>query len=146
MTLTAKKVRDTKPANRNRIIWDDTIKGLGLRVTKGGARSFVLSYRADGRKRLMTLARVSEISLEDARKLAGDHLVRVRQGADGAGRLRLHCMAHGITALVGHIVAGTPDARAGKAPPAHSGRRRRRFWRRFPRFTTSFRSDGSRRP
>lgn len=58
------------------------MKGLGLRITKAGAKSFVLSYRADGRKRLMTVARASEISLEAVRLLAGEALVKVRQGHD----------------------------------------------------------------
>lgn len=82
MSLTEKKIRDAKPSNQTRIVWDSDVKGLGLRVTKAGAKSFVLSYRVDGRKRLMTLARSSEIRLDRARQLAGEALVRVRQGVD----------------------------------------------------------------
>jgi integrase len=82
MSLTAKIIRDAKPGTRNRIEWDGEVKGLGLRITKAGAKSFVLSYRADGRKRLMTLGRKSEMGLAKARELAGAALVRVRGGAD----------------------------------------------------------------
>ena len=82
MSLTEKKVRDARPGEENRIEWDGEVKGLGLRVTKAGAKSYVLSYRVDGRKRLMTLGRVSEMGLARARELAGDALVRVRGGAD----------------------------------------------------------------
>ena len=82
MSLTAKIIRDAKPGTRNRIEWDGEVKGLGLRITKAGAKSYVLSYRADGRKRLMTLGRTSEMGLAKARELAGAALVRVRGGAD----------------------------------------------------------------
>ena len=78
--LTERIVRDAKPGEKNRILWDGQIKGLGLRVTPKGAKSYVLSYRVNGRKRQATLARVSEISLKLARKRAGDQLVRIRAG------------------------------------------------------------------
>lgn len=82
MSLTERRIRDTKPGPRTQILWDDQVKGLGLRTTKAGIKSYVLSYRADNRKRLMTLARTSETSLENARRLAGELLIRVRQGDD----------------------------------------------------------------
>ncbi len=82
MSLTEKKIREAKSGSRNRIEWDGNVKGLGLRITKAGAKSYVLSYRADGRKRLMTLGRASEMGLARARELAGAALVRVRGGAD----------------------------------------------------------------
>jgi integrase len=82
MLLTEKRVRDARPGTENRIEWDGEVKGLGLRITKAGAKSYVLSYRADGRKRLMTMGRTSELRLAKARELAGEALVRVRGGAD----------------------------------------------------------------
>lgn len=78
--LTERFVRDAKPGPKNRILWDGQIKGLGLRVTPKGFKSYVLSYRVNGRKRQATLARVSEISLKLARKRAGEQLVRIRAG------------------------------------------------------------------
>ena len=78
--LTERVVRDAKPGPKNRILWDGQIKGLGLRITPKGVKSYVLSYRVNGRKRQATLARVSEISLKLARKRAGDQLVRIRAG------------------------------------------------------------------
>jgi len=82
VSLTAKKVRDAKPSDKTKIVWDGEVKGLGLRITKAGVKAFVLSYRSGGTKRLVTLGRTSEISLNDARDLAGDNLVAIRQGAD----------------------------------------------------------------
>lgn len=82
MTLTAKIVRDAKPTASNRIIWDAEIKGLGLRITHLGVKSFVLSYRIDGRKRLLTLGRASGLKLTKARDIAGAALIGVRAGVD----------------------------------------------------------------
>jgi integrase len=56
--------------------------GQEREVLQGFLKSYVLIYRFDGRKRLMTLARTSEASLEEIRRLAGELLVTVRQGRD----------------------------------------------------------------
>ena len=78
--LTEKIIRDAKPQTKARILWDGHVKGLGCRIFPGGQKSFVLSYRIGGRKRLATLARCSEMSLRSARLKAGTELVRIREG------------------------------------------------------------------
>ena len=78
--LTERIIRDAKTDGSIRIIWDSQIKGLGLRISTKGTKSYVLSYRINGRKRIATLARASEISLKRVRELAGDQLVRIRMG------------------------------------------------------------------
>ena len=39
------------------VLWDDSLRGFGLRITSNNRKSFVVSYRADGRKRTKTLGR-----------------------------------------------------------------------------------------
>ena len=78
--LTEKIIRDAKPESKARILWDGQVKGLGCKVFPGGQKSFVLSYRFMGKKRLATLARYSEMSLRAARSKAGAELVRIREG------------------------------------------------------------------
>ena len=79
--LTERTIRDQKPGEKNHIIWDTKLKGLGCRITPAGSQAFVLRYTdAKGRQRLATLARVSEISLKHARELAAREMVRVRMG------------------------------------------------------------------
>ena len=41
--LTERIVRDAKPDGQTRIVWDSTVKGLGLRVSTRGTKAFVLS-------------------------------------------------------------------------------------------------------
>ena len=72
MSLTEKRIRDAKPASETTITWDSKVKGLGLRVTRGGAKSFVLDYRIDGTRRRATLGRAGEMSLDKARSRASE--------------------------------------------------------------------------
>ena len=78
--LTERIIRDAKPGLKTRILWDSRVKGLGLRVTRNGVKSFILNYRVNGRERRATLARAAEISLRTARERAGEQLVRIRAG------------------------------------------------------------------
>ena len=87
--LTERIVRDAKPGPKNRILWDSTVKGLGLRITPKGVKSYILNYRINGRERRATIARTSEISLKIARERAGEQLVLIRAGeADPLERKR----------------------------------------------------------
>ena len=45
-----------------------------------GTKAFVLDYHAGGKHRRVTLARVGEVSLKQARELAGKEMARVRAG------------------------------------------------------------------
>ena len=80
LNLTARRIRDAKPQVKTVILWDRELKGLGVRVTAKGAKSFILNYRVDGRERRATLGRCAELSLKDARELAGRELAAIRAG------------------------------------------------------------------
>ena len=53
---------------------------MGLRVSVKGTKAYVLSYRVNGRKRIVTLARASGVSHKEIRKRAGDQLTRIKMG------------------------------------------------------------------
>ncbi|MYJ54630.1 MAG: site-specific integrase [Nitrospira sp. SB0672_bin_25] len=78
--MTERSIREAKAGDKAFILWDSQIKGLGAKIFPGGEKSFVLSYRVNGAKRLSTIARVSELSLKAARERAGQELVRIRSG------------------------------------------------------------------
>ena len=78
--LTERRIRDAKPEPKTRILWDSQVKGLGLRITPAGTKSYILNYRVAGRVRRATLARVSEISLKVARTRAARELGAIRAG------------------------------------------------------------------
>lgn len=82
MALTERAIRDAKPGDRQRILWDEKVKGLGLRITPAGAMAFILNYRVDGRERRATIGRPPAMSLKEARERAGNELTAIRDGID----------------------------------------------------------------
>src|SRR5215471_1943681 len=78
------------PATGNRIDYDDTIKGFGVRVTAAGARAFVLNYRTrSGRERRYTIVRFPEWSTGAARTEAKKlRLDIAANGADPVGNIQ----------------------------------------------------------
>ena len=63
--------------------WDAEVPGFGVRVYPSGKKAFVLSYRAQGRKRLMVLGRYgADLTLSQARDKARKERVRVKEGSD----------------------------------------------------------------
>ena len=66
--------------NARCVLWDEDPPGFGLRLFRSGKRSFVLSYRVNTRKRLLTLGAYGALTLDQARKLARRELARVETG------------------------------------------------------------------
>lgn len=67
--------RYTGKNNSRCVLWDDDPRGLGLRIFPSGLKSWVLSYRVTGRKRLMTLGDYGILTLDQARSRAKNELV-----------------------------------------------------------------------
>jgi integrase len=87
------------------VYWDTMLPGFGLAVTKNGHRSYVVSYRAAGRKRRMHLKR--GLTLAAARKEALAILGAVARGGDPLTKRRKVERAKGETlqAIVDEYVA-----------------------------------------
>ncbi|MGJ0485134.1 MAG: tyrosine-type recombinase/integrase [Methylomicrobium sp.] len=64
------------------VIWDTELSGFGLRVYPTGKKAFILSYRHNGRKRLITLGQYGSITPDQARIEAKKHHVEIIQGRD----------------------------------------------------------------
>lgn len=62
--------------------WDDTLSGFGLRIYPSGRKTFILSYRVEGRKRMMQIGDYGVLTLDQARDIAKVHLAGVIQGGD----------------------------------------------------------------
>ncbi len=65
-------------------ITDSQIPGFGIRIMRGGTRTYVVMYRAGGRRRRMVLGRHGVTTPEQARTSAINILARVRNGEDPA--------------------------------------------------------------
>ena len=70
------------PPAGNRITYDTTIKGFGVRVTASGAKSFVLNYRAGGRERRITIGSFPAWNVKTARDQAAALRRRIDMGED----------------------------------------------------------------
>jgi len=83
--LTDLFVERVKPPATGRVeYFDAAFGGLALRVTKGGAKSWSLFYRMNGRLRRLTLGVYPAIKPAQARTEATAALERVRKGVDPA--------------------------------------------------------------
>lgn len=84
--LTKRSVDKVEPSTKDIFLWDDEVRGFGLRVTPKGARSYILQYRMGGReaptRRYTIGGHGSPWTPDLARKEAQRLLVMVRQGTD----------------------------------------------------------------
>jgi len=73
---------DPAAPDRRQVLWDTQTPGFGVRVFESGAKSFILTYRAGGRLRQMTVGRYGDFTVEQARAEAEDLRAAVRRGED----------------------------------------------------------------
>jgi integrase len=85
MKLTAKNIHTLAPPQGKDevIIFDDGLPGFGLRLRKGGSRTFVFQYKRGGHRRI-TLGPVSAGDFGKIRKTAEKLFARVKLGEDPA--------------------------------------------------------------
>lgn len=60
--------------------WDDDVKGFGLRIYPSGRKAFIVSYRHNNRKHLLTLGDFGILTLDQASKMARQELAKVLGG------------------------------------------------------------------
>ena len=78
--LTERIIRDAKSTGKTRTIWDTKTPGLGVQVTRGGTKNFVIRYAVDDKRRQAILCRVGQLPLAEVRKKAGAELAAIRAG------------------------------------------------------------------
>ena len=101
--LTDRSIRNLKTEKTQEDFYDKGFSdgSFAVRVTTSGRKSFVLFYRANGRKRRMTLGTYPAMSLAEARKKARDVLNEVFKGHDPA-KQRLELRAQPTPTLEGY--------------------------------------------
>ena len=88
--LTARYVESVKTIKPQEEHRDAQERGLELRVTRAGVKAWAFRYRrkSDGKKRVVTLGRFPEVSLEEARTRAREARAAVSRGADPASGVK----------------------------------------------------------
>lgn len=75
------------PETGTEVLWDSVVPGFGVRTSAGGTRTFILKYRtrAEGLVRWLSIARVGDLTLDEARDEATKHRGEIAKGGDPAG-------------------------------------------------------------
>lgn len=74
--------RTSPPATGQKLIFDTETKGFGLRITKGGVRTWLAEVHVDGRSHRHAIGRVGEVACAEARKQAMALRLAGAKGAD----------------------------------------------------------------
>lgn len=85
VVITKRVVDGCQPNGPQVLIWDREVKGFGLRVTSGGAKSYVFQYRIGGRgnpTRRYKIGRHGSFTPEKARERAKELAQMVARGID----------------------------------------------------------------
>jgi len=87
--LTKRAVDAAEPSSKRYTLFDDELKGFGLRVFPSGEKSWIVEYRPNGGgrgvgKRRLTLGPIGTLTPDEARRAAKDALASARLGADPA--------------------------------------------------------------
>ena len=78
--LTIRSVEALRPEAKDYFVWDDDIKGFGVRIMATGARTYQAQYRKGGRTRRISLGRHGNITTEQARLKARECLTSALVG------------------------------------------------------------------
>lgn len=82
--LTEDFVESLVPDGRDRIVFDPSMPGFGIRVTAAGQKLFIARARVAGRRRYLSLGQFPGTKVADARREAGRALDALRDGRDPA--------------------------------------------------------------
>ena len=86
--LTKRAIEALEPADKDYFVWDGELSGLGIRVFPTGRKQFVLQYRYGRTSRRMSLGRFGAITPDQARGIALEAMVKLRQDVDPTAEKR----------------------------------------------------------
>ena len=84
--ITKRLVDQLKPTERDRVVWDDEIKGFGVRVRPSGRKTYIVKYRLRGRTVKATIGPHGSVTPAAARTKAAEHITAARTGLDLRGQ------------------------------------------------------------
>lgn len=90
MKITKRSVEAIPPQKRDLIIFDDEVKGFGVRIWPTGKITYLVQYRSGGRTRRVKIGRHGIVTAEQARSRAKEILGAVARGNNPAQEIREH--------------------------------------------------------
>lgn len=70
-------------------IWDEALPGFGIRFRNGGAGTYIIRYRLNGKQQRLPLGAVAQVTLEDAQIEAKQLFAKVAKAVDPAEERRV---------------------------------------------------------
>lgn len=81
--ITKSLIDKTGPQDKDVLLWDDEVKGFGVRIQPSGSKTYLVRYRLqDGTQRKQKLGRTSDFPPDKARELARKVFTQVAEGKD----------------------------------------------------------------
>ena len=84
--ITKRMVDALVPSERERVVWDDDIKGFGVRVHPTGRKVYIVKYRHEGRAVKATIGPHGPITPAAARARSAEIVTLARTGRDLDGK------------------------------------------------------------
>lgn len=97
--LTKRRVESLTPKTDSFFVWDDEVKGFGIRVMPSGTRTYQVQYRKGGRTRRASIGRHGTVTVDQARMRAKELLGLVASGGNPVEEVSLHRRAPTVAAL-----------------------------------------------
>jgi len=97
--LTKRRVESLTPKTDSFFVWDDEVKGFGIRVMPSGTRTYQVQYRKGGRTRRVSIGRHGTVTVDQARMRAKELLGLVASGGNPVEEVSLHRRAPTVAAL-----------------------------------------------
>jgi integrase len=84
VSLTIRTIDAAKKGSKDSFLWDDEVRGFGLKVTSGGRKIFILQYRLTGRGTpyRYTIGAYGALTPAQARDIASDLKHQIAKGID----------------------------------------------------------------
>lgn len=104
MKFTDAQIRHLSPKPIRYIEWEDNGKGLGLRVSPKGKKTWIFMYRHEGKARMATLGRYPTMTVAKAHAAHGAALEALEQGRDPGAEKVAAKIAHREAETVGTLI------------------------------------------
>ncbi|WP_460273808.1 tyrosine-type recombinase/integrase [Celeribacter sp. ULVN23_4] len=83
LKLTKAAIANLQPiSGKQVIVWDTELRGFGVRISAGGAKSYILQRRAGTKERRVTICRAEDVAPDAARKMALGMVASFAAGVD----------------------------------------------------------------
>lgn len=88
--LTKRTIDALTPTAQEKFVWDDEVKGFGIRILPSGQKTYLAQYRAGGRTRRVKIGRATVLTPDEARAKAKELLGSVAKGENPAESIGTH--------------------------------------------------------